>query len=134
MRICFDQDSNLHPAGPHVIAYRATLDVPVRTARQLAAWLAAHRRRIGTRKGRRVLGCYRQAVLVLRWFHDDTTVRLLARVALGLLTKWAGAAACTLAVGWVGGACGRCLCCGYAAVRSPGGRRRRCGTVRAEGT
>lgn len=72
-----------------MIAYRATLDVPVRTIRQLAAWLAAHRRRIGTRKGRRVLGCYRQAVLVLRWFRDDINVRLLARDArIGISTAY----------------------------------------------
>jgi hypothetical protein len=72
-----------------VIAYRATLDVPVRTVQQLAAWLATHRRQVGTRKGRRVLGCYGQAVMVLRWFRDDTTVRLLARDAgMGISTAY----------------------------------------------
>jgi hypothetical protein len=72
-----------------VIAYRATLDVPARTVQRLAAWLATHRRQIGTRKGRRVLGCYRQAVLVLRWFRDDTTVRMLARDAsIGISTAY----------------------------------------------
>jgi hypothetical protein len=72
-----------------VIAYRATLDVPVRTVQRLAAWLATHRRQIGTRKGRRVLGCYRQAVMVLRWFRDDTSVRLLARDAgMGISTAY----------------------------------------------
>jgi DDE superfamily endonuclease len=72
-----------------VIAYRATLDVPVRTVQRLAAWLATHRRQIGTRKGRRVLGCYRQAVMVLRWFRDDTCVRLLARDAgMGISTAY----------------------------------------------
>jgi hypothetical protein len=72
-----------------VIAYRATLDVPVRTVQRLAAWLATHRRQIGTRTGRRVLGCYRQAVMVLRWFRDDTSVRLLARDAgMGISTVY----------------------------------------------
>lgn len=71
------------------MTYRATLDVPVATVQQLAAWLAAHRRRIGTRTGRRVLGCYRQAVLVLRWFRDDANVRLLARDAgMGISTAY----------------------------------------------
>jgi hypothetical protein len=72
-----------------VITYRATLDVPVRTVHKLAAWLAAHRRRVGTRTGRRVLGCYRQAVLVLRWLRADTSVRLLARDAgMGISTAY----------------------------------------------
>ena len=72
-----------------MIAYRATLDVPVRTVQRLAAWLATHRRQIGTRTGRRVLGCYHQAVMVLRWFRDDTCVRLLARDAgMGISTAY----------------------------------------------
>ena len=72
-----------------MIAYRATLDVPVRTVQRLAAWLATHRRQIGTRTGRRVLGCYHQAVMVLRWFRDDTSVRLLARDAgMGISTAY----------------------------------------------
>jgi hypothetical protein len=71
-----------------VITYRATLDVPVRTVHKLAAWLAAHRR-VGTRKGRRVLGCYRQAVLVLRWLRADTPMRLLAGDAgMGISTAY----------------------------------------------
>jgi hypothetical protein len=59
-------------------SYRATLDVPISTVWQLSGWLAVHRRRLGTRKGRRALSCYRQALLVLRWFRDDTRLRLLA--------------------------------------------------------
>jgi hypothetical protein len=34
--------------------------------------LHAERRRRGTRRGRRSLGCFAQAVLVLRWFLDGT--------------------------------------------------------------
>jgi hypothetical protein len=72
-----------------VITYRATLDVPTDTAQTLARWLAEHRTRIGTRTGRRVLGWYRQAVLVLRWFRDDTCLRLLARDArMGISTAY----------------------------------------------
>jgi hypothetical protein len=61
-----------------VITYRATLDVPQETVWKLSGWLAAHRRAIGTRKGRRAASCYRQAVMVLRWFRDDTRMRMLA--------------------------------------------------------
>jgi hypothetical protein len=47
-----------------------------------------HRRRgePGTRRGNRVLGPFRQAVLVLRWFVDATRIRQLAdgnRISLG---------------------------------------------------
>jgi hypothetical protein len=40
--------------------------------------LVAERRRRGTRSRRRALGCYRQAVLVLRWFVDGTRLAQLA--------------------------------------------------------
>ena len=72
-----------------MIAYRATLDVPADTALRLAAWLAEHRGQLGTRTGRRAIGCYRQAVLVLRWFRDDTSLRMLARDAqIGISTAY----------------------------------------------
>ena len=72
-----------------VITYRATLDVPAETALRLAVWLREHRRSLGTRKGRRAAGCYRQAVLVLRWFRDDTSLRMLARDAgIGISTAY----------------------------------------------
>jgi hypothetical protein len=61
-----------------VISYRASLDVPRDTALRLAGWLAEHRRALGTRRGRRALGCFAQAVLVLRWFRDRTDVAALA--------------------------------------------------------
>jgi hypothetical protein len=72
-----------------VITYRATLDVPQETAWKLSGWLAAHRRRLGTRTGRRAASCYRQAVMVLRWFRDDTRMRMLAIDAgLGLSSAY----------------------------------------------
>ena len=72
-----------------MITYRATLDVPAETALRLAVWLGEHRRSLGTRKGRRAAGCYRQAVLVLRWFRDDTSLRMLARDAgIGISTAY----------------------------------------------
>ena len=72
-----------------MITYRATLDVPAETALRLAVWLGEHRRNLGTRTGRRAAGCYRQAVLVLRWFRDDTSLRMLARDAgIGISTAY----------------------------------------------
>jgi hypothetical protein len=44
----------------------------------VAALLTAERRRRGTRSRRRALGCYRQAVLILRWFLDGTRLAQLA--------------------------------------------------------
>ncbi|TDC87047.1 transposase family protein [Actinomadura sp. 7K507] len=44
----------------------------------LSSLLHAERRRRGTRRGRRRLGCFVQAVLVLRWFLDGTRVKQLA--------------------------------------------------------
>lgn len=61
-----------------MITYRATLDVPTQTLIQLTRWLLAHRRARGTRKGMRAATCRTQALMVLRWFRDDTTVRMLA--------------------------------------------------------
>ena len=46
------------------------LPVAEETVRFVSALLAAERRRRRTRPKRRALGCYRQAVLVLRWFLD----------------------------------------------------------------
>ena len=64
-----------------MVTYAATLDVPRPVVEHLARLLAAHRRRIGTPKGSRVLGPFRQAVLVLRWFRDRGCVHCLARDA-----------------------------------------------------
>ncbi|PJE93866.1 IS5/IS1182 family transposase [Streptomyces carminius] len=47
----------------------------------LSRLLAAHRRRIGTPRGSRALGPFRQAVLVLRWFRERGCVHCLARDA-----------------------------------------------------
>ncbi|WP_345655133.1 HARBI1 family protein, partial [Pseudonocardia tropica] len=48
------------------------------TAAFVSRLLAAERAHRRTRRGRRALGCYRQAVLVLRWFLDATRVVQLA--------------------------------------------------------
>ncbi|MGG2464641.1 transposase family protein [Streptomyces sp. RGM 3693] len=64
-----------------MVTYVSTLDVPRHVVEFLARLLAAQRRRIGTPKGSRALGPYRQAVLVLRWFRERGCVHCLARDA-----------------------------------------------------
>ena len=61
------------------VTYTAVLDVKRSTAEHLAGLLRDHRIVAGTRKGRRALGCFKQAVLVLRWFLDGTRLSQLAR-------------------------------------------------------
>lgn len=64
-----------------MIAYSATLDVPEETATLLVDLLVAERRRRGTGVGSRAASCFDQAVLVLRWFREDTPMPTLARDA-----------------------------------------------------
>src|SRR3954447_24866572 len=60
------------------VTYSAVLPVAEETVLFVARLLAAERRRRGTRSRRRVLGCYRQAVLVLRCFLDGPRLAQLA--------------------------------------------------------
>ena len=60
------------------VTYTATLSVREETVLYLASLLHAERLRRGTRKNRRALGCFKQAVLVIRWFLDGTRVKQLA--------------------------------------------------------
>ena len=64
-----------------MITYSATLDVPADTVAQLVELLVAERRRRGTGIGARAASCFDQAVLVLRWFREDTGMPVLARDA-----------------------------------------------------
>ena len=64
-----------------MIAYSATLDVPTDTATLLTDLLIAERRRRGTGIGARAATCRTQAILVLRWFREDTGMPTLARAA-----------------------------------------------------
>jgi hypothetical protein len=61
------------------VTYTATLGVREETVLYLSGLLHAERLRRGTRRGRRSLGCFRQAVLVIRWFLDGTRLCQLAR-------------------------------------------------------
>ena len=54
------------------------LPVAEETVVFVSGLLAAERRRRDTRSGRRALGCFRQAVLVLRWFGDGIRLAQLA--------------------------------------------------------
>jgi hypothetical protein len=60
------------------VTYLAVLPVSEETVLFVSGLLAAERRRRRTRSRRRALGCYRQAVLVLRWFLDGTRLAQLA--------------------------------------------------------
>jgi hypothetical protein len=64
---------------PSSITYTAVLDVRRETVLHLAHLLRQRRHRVGTRRNRRALGCFKQAVMVLRWFLDGTRVKQLAR-------------------------------------------------------
>src|SRR5213593_3244950 len=61
------------------VAYTAVLEVSEDSVLFLSGLLQAERVRRGTRKGTRALGTYWQAVLVLRWFLEDTRMSALAR-------------------------------------------------------
>ena len=61
------------------VTYTAVLPLAEETVYFVSGLLAAERQRRGTRGRRRALGCYRQAVLVLRWFLDGTRLAQLAR-------------------------------------------------------
>src|SRR3954449_5444959 len=60
------------------VTYTAVLPASDETVLFVSGLLAAERRRRGTRSRRRALGCYRQAVLILRWFVDGTRLAQLA--------------------------------------------------------
>ena len=54
------------------VTYTAVLEVSEGSVLFLSGLLHAERVRRGTRRGTRALGTYKQAVLVLRWFLNDT--------------------------------------------------------------
>jgi len=59
-----------------VVSYAVMLDVPSQGADLFTPLLLpVHRRQIGTRKGNRRLGCYKQAVFALAWFRDKDDIR-----------------------------------------------------------
>ena len=59
-------------------SYTGVLPIGEHAAVRLAQLLAGEQRERRTRRGRRALGPWREAVLVLRWFLDGTRVAQLA--------------------------------------------------------
>jgi hypothetical protein len=71
------------------VTYTAVLPVSEETVQFVSRLLAAERRHRGTRGRRRALGCYRQAVMLLRWFVDGTRLaQLAADNAIGRSTAY----------------------------------------------
>ena len=62
-----------------LLSYRVILDVPFQLVLFVSRLLAERRREIGTRRGRRALTCWKQAVFVLAWFRDRPLIRRLGR-------------------------------------------------------
>lgn len=60
------------------VTYTATLTAREETVLYLAGLLHTERLRRGTRTATRCLGCFKQAILVLRWFLDNTRLVQLA--------------------------------------------------------
>jgi DDE superfamily endonuclease len=60
-----------------LIAYRAMLDVPRELVLEVARLLRAERRARGTRKGARLLTCFRQALFVLVWMRTKGDVAVI---------------------------------------------------------
>jgi len=72
-----------------VLTYRVRLDVPRELVLFVSRLLARHRTAIGTRKGTRSLGCYRQALFVLAWYRDKADIpRLGAGFGLSQATSY----------------------------------------------
>jgi hypothetical protein len=69
-----------HEGSCATVSVTCTASLPVSedTALFVSAVLHAERRRLGTRAGTRSLGCYRQAILVLRLLLDGTRIIQLA--------------------------------------------------------
>jgi hypothetical protein len=63
-----------------VVSYRVMLDVPKDLIWFVSRLPAARRHEIGTRKGTRRLGCYKQALFALAWFRDKGDI---ARLGAG---------------------------------------------------
>ena len=71
------------------VTYTAVLPIAEETVQFVSSLLAVEQRRRRTRRRRRALGCYRQAVLLLRWFVDGTRpVQLAADNRIGRSTAY----------------------------------------------
>ena len=74
---------------PDAVTYTAALPISRPTVEHVAALLTAHQRHVGTRKGRRALGAFAQAVMFLRWILDAAKpARLAVDNDIGLSTAY----------------------------------------------
>ncbi|WP_136194000.1 transposase family protein [Actinomyces procaprae] len=64
-----------------MLSYRATLDVPVATARTVSRWIATHRKTHDVRPWQRAATSWVQAVMLLRWLIQAADVTAVARDA-----------------------------------------------------
>ena len=72
-----------------MLTYRVRLDVPRELVLFVSRLLARQRKETGTRKGTRILGCYRQALFVLAWYRDKADIpRLGAGFGLSQATSY----------------------------------------------
>ena len=62
-----------------MVSYRVMPGVPRELIWFVSGLLAVRRRQIGTRRGTRRLGCYRQALFALAWFRDKGDIPRLGR-------------------------------------------------------
>jgi len=74
---------------PDAVTYTATLPLSRESVLRVASLLHAHHVQVGTRRGRRALGAFEQAVLFLRWIlHATKIAALAADNAVGLSTAY----------------------------------------------
>jgi len=78
MKVVLSQSNFIGVLRRMSVTYTATLSVREETVLFVSSLLHAERQRRGTRTGTRALSCFKQAILVIRWFLDGTRVAQLA--------------------------------------------------------
>ena len=78
MKVVLSQSNFIGVLRRMSVTYTATLTVREETVLFVSSLLHAERQRRGTRTGTRALSCFKQAILVIRWFLDGTRMKQLA--------------------------------------------------------
>ena len=78
MKVVLSQSNFIGVLRRMSVTYTATLTVREETVLYVSGLLHAERLRRGTRTGTRSLSCFKQAVMLIRWFLDGTRVAQLA--------------------------------------------------------
>jgi hypothetical protein len=79
MKVALPQINFIKGSAPTMsVTCTATLSVREETVLFVSTLLHRERQRRGTRANTRALGCFKHAILVIRWFVDDTRMRQLA--------------------------------------------------------